>query len=403
MINENTFCSLPFVHISNRTGGYLVPCCLFEGEIQDEKGRKLKISDGDTFEKAFKTQYMQELRENLKKGIKDLRCSRCWKDEDLGLQSKRQFDGGRFLKKALKIAEADLPAFEPLSWDIKLGSLCNLKCRMCDAESSSALMLEEVGRQRQSAEEASHFLEHNKDYTSLKSFKDELLFISKYVEEIYFLGGEPTHIHGQKEILREIISSGRAADITLRWSTNATGINDEWLQLASNFKKVIFDCSIDGHGKLNEYIRYPSGWVQVTQNVKKIKQQLKYVEVKIVCTVSLYNIDDLENLYTWSIQEGHNLVFNYLDKPTHLHIKHVPNHFKKYLEKKYKSINPQFFRELLSVLSQQGSLVELKKFLTEVETFDKHRGQKAKDIWSSVYWKSLYGEQDVLTDNTIYE
>ena len=144
MIDEGSFCTLPFVHISNRPDGAYAACCMIFESIYGQDGSPLFIQDGVTFEEAFRSPYMDSLRKSHLEGKKDPRCNICWSLEDQGIISKRMHDGLRYLEKTVKRLEEPKLPFAPLSWDIKLGSLCNLNCRMCSPFSSSSIKSEHI-------------------------------------------------------------------------------------------------------------------------------------------------------------------------------------------------------------------------------------------------------------------
>ena len=106
---QDSFCSLPFVHICNRVDGKILACCHAKGVVTDDSGVPFDITKGATFEQAFRSSYMESLRNNLLQGVRDSRCQTCWKLEGQGVVSKRQHDGNRFVQQArerLKIGRA---------------------------------------------------------------------------------------------------------------------------------------------------------------------------------------------------------------------------------------------------------------------------------------------------------
>ncbi len=374
-----TFCALPFIHISNTSSGEFVPCCFVTQPITDNNARILNIADGDTFEAAFQSPFMTQLRNNLKGNIQDPLCSTCWKMEANGIKSKRQYDGDRFLEQAMVRAKADVLPTQPLSWDIKLGSLCNLKCRMCDNESSSALLQEEVQRGLISAQRAHNFLSRSTDFTRFSHFQSELIKMSEFVEEVYFLGGEPTLNRNHLKILDTIISSGRAQDVTIRWSTNLSHFGDDFISRAKLFKSTILDFSIDGCSSLYEYIRFPAQWDMVCANSTKARKALPEAEIKVVCTVSLFNIAQLEQVVNWSQENNMTPVFNYLSQPSYLSAQNLDTQTKNILTQKYASKADPLFQELVTWLNCVGDSRLLFRFFEETANLDAYRSQNFFD------------------------
>ena len=71
-------------------------------------------------------------------------CTRCWSEEDAGRTSKRMHTLDR-LKDILKHEEEGTEKPKQLYFlDLKLGNICNLKCRICGSWSSSKYAGEEL-------------------------------------------------------------------------------------------------------------------------------------------------------------------------------------------------------------------------------------------------------------------
>ena len=361
-VNPQTFCSLPFVHISNRTNGDIVPCCLVDEPIRSDDGTPLNVSRGDSFKDAFYSKDMASLRDNLKNGIKDPKCHRCWKMESTGASSKRISDGSRFNDIAKQRALKNRPEFQPVSWDLKLGTFCNLTCRMCDEESSSSILKEKVNRNLIDPKIASEVLRRTSDFTTSKTFREEIRSLAPCVQEIYFLGGEPTLMKGVLNLVDDVASFGNPEKTTLRWSTNLTHYNEALVASANMFKNVIVDCSIDGFGELNDYIRDQSKWSDIDLNAKRLRADLPDAHIKVVCTVSVFNVFSLRKLYDWSLDRGLDLAFNFLDSPAFLNAKILPESVKENILKSYADIDNFQFQELRHWLPGGSSDSQLKNF-----------------------------------------
>ena len=368
--NDQTFCTLPFIHICNRMDGKIKACCHAEGVVCDNKGEPLDILKGHTFKDAFNSDYMKSLRNNLLNGIKDERCNLCWRLEDLGLQSKRLHDGNRYLEKTLKRIETNSLSFQPLSWDIKLGSNCNLKCRMCDSVTSTALMMEAISQGWEEKEAGLAYSKATGDLLKYPEFFNELKSVIPYAEEVYFLGGEPTLIESHLSLLDFAIESGAAKNMTVRWSTNLSFFDDRFTSRAAQFKKVIIDCSIDGYAEVNEYIRPPSKWEKTNSTIDQIKEKLPNAFIKDVCTVQIYNIFEIEKLVDWCVQKKISLGLNFLDSPKHLSVQILPLKIKQALIKKYSELPGHHYKNLIQWIQGPEDQSLWKEFLTETKKFD---------------------------------
>ena len=87
--------------------------------------------------------------------------------------------------------------------------------------------------------------------------------------------------------------------------TNATIYPDEEvIDMWKSFKKVTLYLSVDGVGRVNDYVRFPSQWADVESNTHKymkLCRDLTSVEVIIFSTISVYNVWSIDELRRWSL------------------------------------------------------------------------------------------------------
>ena len=135
MIPHNRFCVLPWISIEASPIGTVRPCCLAEEEIVDSNGVKFNLRSAD-FESIQNSQYMSQLRQEFLAEQRPATCRKCWAVEDAGGTSKRQHTLNRL--KHIDMGASWNKDAKPLMFlDLKLGNICNLKCRICGSWSSS--------------------------------------------------------------------------------------------------------------------------------------------------------------------------------------------------------------------------------------------------------------------------
>ena len=83
-----TICMLPWISIETSPIGSARPCCLAVDEITDESGEKYDLNK-DNLQTIYNSKYMQDLRQQFRRGEKPETCTRCWQEESAGLASKR--------------------------------------------------------------------------------------------------------------------------------------------------------------------------------------------------------------------------------------------------------------------------------------------------------------------------
>jgi MoaA/NifB/PqqE/SkfB family radical SAM enzyme len=92
----------------------------------------------------------------------------------------------------------------------------------------------------------------------------------------------------------------------LHYTTNVTVFPDSgWWELWKHFKEVDIQLSIDGIGKRQEYIRHPSNWDDIVENVQKYLSFKDFnVQISVSHTVSAYNIFYLDEFFAWCYSIG---------------------------------------------------------------------------------------------------
>lgn len=124
-------CCIPWISMETTPMGKCRPCCLAKEEIP---GIDLR---NDTIQDAYNSGYMQDLRQQFLNGEKPETCNRCWEEESAGKMSKRMNTKVRLKHLMPNIQYQNLKPDQLWFLDLKLGNVCNLKCRICGSWSSS--------------------------------------------------------------------------------------------------------------------------------------------------------------------------------------------------------------------------------------------------------------------------
>ena len=151
-------------------------------------------------------------------------------------------------------------------WDLRLSNFCNFKCRSCGLDLSSSWHSDQnaLAVNPRMEEIGSNYYNNDIVEKSLISVKDKTDFLHmmedhyKCVDEIYFAGGEPLLMPEHYQILDKLIELGRT-NVKIRYSTNFSKFKfgkkhvfDYWKQ----FKNLQLWVSVDGIGKIGEYVRH---------------------------------------------------------------------------------------------------------------------------------------------------
>lgn len=318
---SKTFCVLPWMHLATNASGNLRVCCNStpgKNFITKEDGKPYKLHKDD-LQEAWNSKVYQTIRQQMLNGERPEMCERCFREEDVGIKSSRQ----AWNEKWQEDREYDLiPAFNIRYVDLRLGNLCNLKCRMCNPYASNQWVKEwELIDTALTPEEYERL--SNMTWPENEKTWENLFSIADTVEEIYLTGGEPTVIKEQHRLLDYFIDNNTAKNIKLKYNTNLTNVPKHLLDKWSKFKTVQLNCSIDAVGDLDHYIRYPSNWNKIVENFQAV-QSIDNAYIEIHCTVQMYNILRLHELIEWALPYKHKIYFNILNHPAYLNIRCLP-------------------------------------------------------------------------------
>lgn len=330
---KDTFCILPFMHLATSASGNLRVCCNStpgENFILKEDGSPYKIYKDDIRE-AWNSDTYKTIRRQMLNSERPNMCVRCFREEDSGISSARQAWNQKWQEDKAYIE--DTP-FKIKYIDLRLGNLCNLRCRMCNPYASNQWLKEwHLISDKLSLEE------HNRlkqmDWPNNEKMWENLIPLLDTVEEVYLTGGEPTIIKEQHKILDYLIENDIASRVRIKYNTNLTNIPEALVNKWVKFQRVQLNCSIDAVGELDRYIRYPSDWDTIVKNFNMLSKA-KNVYIEIHCTVQMYNILRLTKLINWAEPYNFKIYFNILNHPDWLNIRVLPQPLKIRVEEKLK-------------------------------------------------------------------
>jgi MoaA/NifB/PqqE/SkfB family radical SAM enzyme len=316
MKNKNTFCAIPFTHISSMNNGFWRHCCVGEYHIPKETGGHYTMKD-DSIVSVWNSEYMKQLRLDLINGVQNKNCDHCWKRENVGAFSHRQKSNNGVTVDDQTVQEVidnngHLDAL-PDSISVKIGNLCNLKCIMCSPLASSQHE-KEVGEWKAVNIQLPKLMQDMEDYDSsnkeMKNFKgissddvninDVIKNIEPMLENcklLQLVGGEPLVNPITSEILELCVNKGYSENITIQLITNLSTIYKKHFQHLSKFKDANITISFDHieNEKFN-YIRFPADYETFRNNFDTIIKD-NSINGKISTTFSIFNILDIEKIF----------------------------------------------------------------------------------------------------------
>lgn len=282
---STTFCAIPWIHRQTDEQGFHQLCCVAAGEgntLRNAHGERLHISQQLTDEQVLNSPGVKLVRRQMMRGEWPAACERCRQSEEAGSSSirmllNRQFGEDReiLLGQTRPDGTIDHPGVRYA--DIRLGNACNLTCRMCGPAASRlwAAYFNDVqpAAYRLPAGQL-HILGEN-NWVKREPLAWLLEQCLPSVERLHFAGGEPLIVPEMVDALQQCVASGRANQIELSYNTNVTVLPEKVTALWPHFRSVSLLCSVDGYGRLNDYIRRPSCWSDIDRNLRTIDRRSK--------------------------------------------------------------------------------------------------------------------------------
>lgn len=315
---SDSFCFNPWAHLEISSNGEFKPCCVYKEPIKDSSGRAYNINV-DQLRNVYQSDYMNNLRKQFLAGEKPKGCSNCWFKEQHNGKSNRHW-ATTLLGLNARLLDIEKNSVENLiSLDIKLGNLCNFKCRICSPGSSSKIAAEQAKYfnlpiNLKALNQQGQWAENLEIWNSLKSVGHQLVNID-------FYGGEPFLIKQHETFLNYLIENNYASNIRLHYNSNGSIYPEHLFDKWCHFEKVDIAFSIDNIGDRFELERGGS-WQEVESNLDNfIKTKLPNMVLSIFATVSIQNIYYLEQLIDWVETKQFNmLTFQPLESPRFLNI-----------------------------------------------------------------------------------
>ena len=319
-------CILPWISIETSPIGTARPCCLAKDEITyyDDLGIEHKYNlNTHTLEEIYHSKYMQLLRKDFLYGHKPATCKRCWDEEAAGRTSKRINSKIRLKEYVNEIDFHNLDPNQLWFIDLKLGNICNLKCRICGSWSSSKWAKEEIdyvpGLENRKEHLAYKFLQDGAWPRENPQFWDNLKTLLPNIKYFEFTGGEPFLIEQHFELLRYAVEIGDSEHIEIHYNTNGT-VFPESAELWANFKHVEIAFSIDNVGARFEYERYGAEWNEVQENIARFTvMRSDKISTQLCTTINVQNVYYLPEICDWILtQTFDHVYFNMLHDPWHM-------------------------------------------------------------------------------------
>lgn len=388
---HDKFCVLPWVSLEASPIGTVRPCCLAIDEIVDDSGKKYKLSTVP-LEEIQNSQSMKKLREDFLAGNRPQTCRRCWNEERAGRTSKRMHTLDRLKHMIGDNVEWTADARPLMFLDLKLGNICNLKCRICGSWSSSQFATEEIRFNRKEEQRGSfayQMLQEGawpRESTEFWSDLDQHLDDVRYIE---FTGGEPFMIKEHFQLLQKLVNTGRSGNIEIHYNTNGTQWPEEAESIWQHFKHVEIAFSIDDVEQRFEYQRSNAVWADVQTNIIKFKElraRNNNISLQACCTINVFNVYYLEAVANWIDQQGFDFIYwNMMHDAYYFSISTLPDVAKQAITNRLLTANiPEKFRDefkrIAEFMNRGNSLNDGHLLKMNLRDLDYKRQQNLADV-----------------------
>jgi MoaA/NifB/PqqE/SkfB family radical SAM enzyme len=379
---HDKFCVLPWISLEASPIGTVRPCCLAKNELNDNLGNKFDLNNAKLSD-ITNSNELTNLRKEFLDGKMPDACQRCWAEEDSGRTSKRMHTLDR-LKDILKHEKEWTEEPKHLYFlDLKLGNICNLKCRICGSWSSSTYAGEELKELSKEARKTSFHREMVQKGAwprKSKTFWNELKEHVGTIRYLEFTGGEPFMIKEHFKFLNTLIDMGVAHNIEIHYNTNGTIYPKEAENIWFHFKHVEIAFSIDATKERFEYQRTEAKWNEVEENIAKFKTLRAHftnISLQVCSTINIFNVMYLDDVAEWIDKQEFDFVYwNMLhDAPVHSIIS-LPDEAKKIAYVKLVNSNSTHVDEFKKVADfmMQREGVNHYDLLLDIKRIDQRRG-----------------------------
>ena len=284
----------PFVHMYVHSNESSRVCCMTTEEGEAGPNTELDLK------KRWNGEHLKNIRRKFLTNKEPDICIKCFANERAGGISDRMRFNDMYVGKINPDVETGNQYGSPIDLDIRPGNLCNLGCRMCGPISSTTIQ-----KETQKNPLMQRIMgEGNIVTTDVLKNAENLEFLLRNADKGYrikFLGGEPT-IMPEVDKFLDILLERNMLNVPIHFTTNCTNGNKRFIDKISKFNQLSFNYSVDGTGKIVEYIRHPVKFNSINKNIRTYHSLASYGEISY--TLQAYNLFNLHDMMMWCSEIG---------------------------------------------------------------------------------------------------
>jgi radical SAM protein with 4Fe4S-binding SPASM domain len=336
LLDSDTFCMMPWLHLHAFPDGRAYPCCF---ALDQHPVGNLNNS---SMEEVFNGKDMREMRLNMLSNKTSRQCGKCYDQEKSGFFSLRLSSNKHFGHNIGMIdnTQADGTAdFVIKYWDIRFSNLCNFACRSCGTWFSSN-WYEDHKKLTGKPPEHAKIMRVGR---TADDIWNQMLTQFDHVEQFYFAGGEPLIMEEHYKILKEL-DHRKMYHVRLIYNTNFSKLtfkDMDVLELWNKFDSVSVGASLDAMGPRAEFMRKGTVWSDIEANRRRMQKICPKVDFYISATVGLINALHVVDFHRMWSEQGYikpqDFNFNLLQFPFWQRIDLLSESMKQQVKEKYES------------------------------------------------------------------
>lgn len=244
----------------------------------------------DNFEDMIESEWYTDVITKFETNKWPAECIRCEKSEAVREKSIRQYSLDEWNKPQKRSDYLQVGGV--------LDNVCNAACQTCNEHHST-------------------FIGAKKNISIRVDNRTKLQDLPwERITHIDLNGGEPSYSKGYKELLKN-----PPPNLThLRLNTNCNTTLWELGSLADGGVKVTVTVSLDGIGRVHEYMRWPITWNTFCENL--LRYQHMPVTLNTWTTVSALNVGDFNNIVAFTKEHNIDHAWSFLEQPEVLSVAH---------------------------------------------------------------------------------
>lgn len=390
----DSFCFSPWAHLEIASNGEFKPCCVYKEPITASNGTAYNINSHSVIE-VYNSDYLKQLRQQFMSGDKPAGCQHCWYKEQHGGKSNRSWTNDHLGISAHCLHVEQDKLSNLISLDIKMGNLCNFKCRICSPMSSSRIAEENVKHFESKIDlklvnKQGQWVENQKIWKMFESLGSQLVNID-------FYGGEPFLIRQHNIFLDFLIEYDYAKNIRLHYNSNGsiypTHLMDKW----QRFRQVDIAFSIDNTGIRFELERGGS-WEEVEENLDRfLRSKLPNMSLSVFPTISVQNVYYLDQLISWFETKNFDaLSWNLLENPKYLSVTNMNQDLAELVLKKLQTIDNNKLekynlKSIIELLTKEkhsaNSIDQLAEYMLKLDNVRNQKFHKTHSEIANIIYK----------------